>query len=114
MTAKQHLGKLAGALAAHHVGMAKTAKDGMDSCEPGSDDHEAFRKKLESHTNVADAATQCLAACDKADGGDLEKISGVAPTAPNIRAVPRFGSRELPTQPVDADFAYLTQVEGDQ
>jgi hypothetical protein len=120
---KEHLKKFFTSAAAHHTTMAKLAQSAMDSCEEDDPSREMHKSAMDSHINHAECCAACAKACAKADdSGDLEKIimpmevSGVAPTAPstNIRAVPRFGSREMPTQPVDADFAHLAQIEGGQ
>jgi hypothetical protein len=107
----------------HHTAMAKLAESAMNSCEEDSEQHGMYKAAMDAHIDHAECCAECAKSCGKADGGDdLEKIimpmqvSGVAPTAPstNIRAVPRFGSREMPTQPVDEDFAHLAQIEGGQ
>jgi hypothetical protein len=99
----------------HHTAMAKLAESAMNTCEEDSEQHGMYKAAMDAHIDHAECCAACAkAACGKADGDELGKISGVTPTAPNIRAVPRYGSRELPTQAVDADFAHLAQIEGGQ
>jgi len=120
---KEHLVKLATALATHHVAMAAAAKDGMDVCDEGSDEAESFRKLIESHATAADACTRCAKALtetesQKADGGDgLDKIVPAPPgfsavhDTPSIRMIPRAGGAPVRTTNA-GEFEFLTRIEG--
>jgi hypothetical protein len=69
------------------------------------------------HTGMADWNAECADKCSKAtDAADLEKlvptrVSSIAPTQPtNLRAVPRFGSKELPTIAVAPELSKILGV----
>ncbi len=109
---REHLKKFFTSAAAHHTQMAKLAETAMNGYDEDSDEHAMHKAAMESNIGHAQCCTECAKACAKTDGGaDLEKllmpseISRVVPTAPHITAVPRYGSRPLPTADQNPIFA---------
>jgi hypothetical protein len=89
-----------------HTAAAEAAEEG-----PGREFHKIA---AQSHAQCAEAIT----ACQKAVQDELEKsadqirpsgISRVVPT--NVKAVPRYGQREIAAPPVDAMFSKLVEIE---
>jgi hypothetical protein len=109
MSARAKAKELLAAMASHHLEMAKAHQaecDKADGMENASDFHKAG---CASHTTMAEAIVKCSKAMND---GELEKafgssrgsemvplpegLSTVAPDLPsNIRAVPRYGQREI-------------------
>jgi hypothetical protein len=121
---KMHIFKLAKAIAAHHVAEGKRIKSAMESCED-DDEREELHKSLTRHTDVAEAATECMAACEKTSkaagmhGDELEPVPEglrfITPGVPqNVTAIPRTGSAPISKATVPAQFAHLVAVKSDE
>src|SRR5262249_21526775 len=111
LSMRAHIHGLAKAIAEHYVYTGHKVKEAMDNCD-SDEEREGMRKELEFRANVAEAATKCMQACEKAaDNDELNKlapspISRVAPDSPQRgRAVVRFGSRPLPEAPASDSIA---------
>jgi hypothetical protein len=105
--------------AEHHIAMAKAHQLAMDGCEEGDGQHEFHKSAMASHAAQGEACCECAKACSKAADSDFEKlvpmnISRVTPTPPGITAVPRAGSRPMPTASVEKEFEGLVKIETGQ
>lgn len=73
----------------------------------------------DEHAEMAEHCAKCAKAADEAEkaaADDLNKIvphrvSAVAPTAPGITMVPRFGSPPLQKAAVDSQFSKLLELD---
>jgi hypothetical protein len=128
--AAEHHGELAecyGKIA----GFGKTGKSDMKD-KDGESLAECLQKIADTHEAAAEFHRGMMEECSKVASDDLNKgtsellkrleqlegqvvpsrISGVAPENPNVRAVPRFGAREIPAKPnVPVQFEKLVAIE---
>jgi hypothetical protein len=119
MTVRQHLQKAHEVLAEHHRRMSKIHGAAMGKAVAGDPTHEFHKAAVAAHNTAAENHDSMCDACAKAIGDELDKlvptnVSGVTPTAPGIRAVPRAGQRQDPEKlEVEPEFAKLVAIPED-
>jgi hypothetical protein len=103
----------------------KAAKETYDAAAEDQDGraayHDAMGEKCEQAKKVAGDADLSKGSSDLLKRLEIvenslvpTKVSGVAPTNPNIRAVPRAGMRDVSERPnVPVQFEKLIAIEGD-
>jgi hypothetical protein len=132
---REHLGKAHGMIAEtlrddaqHHRDSAENHKTAMGKAVAGNPEHEYHKAQHAEHTaNAARLDEQAAAheaeceACSKATEDELNKLvpsnfSIVTPNAPNIRAVPRAGQKDVSTPQLEPAFAKIlgTNLEDEE
>lgn len=109
----------------HHKVMHKDRADAIANNQAaldkaaGMEPHTSFHKaEIARHTKALAHHAACMDECSKAaQSEDLEKlnsnrlvptnVSVVVPDVPNVRAIPRFGSRPIPTETTPVEFAKI-------
>jgi hypothetical protein len=96
----------------HHVKCAKAHQAAMDGEDEGTSRHDFHKSMMAEHTAMAETCLSALKTVKAAGAGDDDAlvptlVSAVTPNHPDIRAVPRFGMRPIPTPDVDAEFGKI-------
>jgi hypothetical protein len=108
MDAKTHFAKSHG----HWQQMAECAKAaGLDDMAKVCNDRATHYKA--AHSDVVAAASKAAAADLEKSRNALEpsRVSGVVPDNPTLRAIPRFGQRQIAKTDIDPEFADLVKVD---
>jgi hypothetical protein len=119
MRVSEDLAKFHQAASTHHRSMSKLHGDAMGKAVDGNPEHQFHKGAAAAHSAAADSHDEMCQACHKATADSLNKmvptqVSAVTPTPPGVRAVPRFGQREVPEKAnVDPQFAKLVAVDED-
>lgn len=123
-TAREHLRATHTAAHQHHTEMIAAHKSALEKAtamEPHGHQAEFHKTAIASHEKMQSHCATQMAECDKAaDAGDLNKvipsaISKLAPPAPGIRAIPRFGAPSMPAKAnVPEEFSKVFSIDGDE
>jgi hypothetical protein len=118
----RHHGKLKAFYRTFHKAMQDDENDGMDQFQELADAHEEMEGE---HADCAEFFTRCAK-----DGGEpaakaagfsnsrtglvSDRVNGIVPEAPNVRAIPRAGAPTIPARPdVPLEFEKLVSVDDD-
>jgi hypothetical protein len=101
-TVKQHLQKAHEAHATFHRAMSKCHGDAMSKAAAGDRMAEFHKAAQAAHNAAAEAEDSMCEECSKASNDEFNKVvplpDGLSILAPERRAIPRTGQRELPSK----------------